>query len=160
MRVRKRVSQKELTVHATAFCLLAPTLQGLQTLDAIFDGRYSTTLQASGGRIIDMLQNILGHHPASGLGPWMRRGKDNVTPPILMALCTRHLFETTARKLLAENPRVQFRYGAPVTGLLFGADSCNAGAAAAADVATEHKSVAGEHLTKLGSTKLAASTWA
>lgn len=118
--------------------------QGLLTLDAIFEGRYSTTLQASGGRIIDMLKHGLGHHPASGLGPWLRHGPTKGTNPIHMALCTRHLFEASAHKLVADNPRVRFQYGASVTGLLFGETSCAHGAAAAADRVTEHRNVTGE----------------
>jgi hypothetical protein len=122
--------------------LLPP--QGLLTLDAIFEGSYSTTLQASGGRIVDMLQHCLGHHPASGIGPWLRHGPINGNNPIYMALCTRHLFETTASKLVADNPRVRFQFGASVTGLLFGEASCVHSAAAAADHVTEHKNVTGE----------------
>lgn len=71
----------------------------MQTLDAIFEGRYCTTLEASSGRIIDMLQHIVAHHPASGLGPWLRRGSMKGTDPIPFAMCTRHMFETTAYKL-------------------------------------------------------------
>jgi hypothetical protein len=124
--------------------MTANCTQGLQTLDAIFEGRYSTTLQASGGRIVDMVKSSLFHH-SSGLRPWLRPVKG--TGPIYMAQCTRHLFETTARKLVADNPRVQFRHGASVTGLLFGEASCVQGAAAAAaaaDVPSEHKNVNGE----------------
>jgi hypothetical protein len=113
-------------------------------MDAIFEGRYSTTLQASGGRIIDMLTHILAHHPASGLGPWLRRGPIKGTDPLPFAMCTRHMFETTAYKLVDENPRVQFRYGATVTGLLFGGASCADGAAACSDLPSEHKNVTGE----------------
>src|SRR5690348_12741906 len=124
--------------------LLTLPLQGLQTLDAIFDGRYSTILQASGGHIINMLQSRLAHHPASGLGPWLRPGPGEDAPPIHMALCTRHLFETTAYKLVSDNPRVKMRCGTPVTGLLFGEQSRNPGAAAAADLPTKRKNVTGE----------------
>jgi hypothetical protein len=50
------------------------------------------------------------------------------------------LFETTARKLLSENPRVEFLYGTTVTGLLFdgehgGGDGAAAAAATAAAAA-------------------------
>lgn len=57
------------------------------------------------------------HHPASGIQAWLRHNpvKENIT----VAICTRHMFETTARKLLGKNPRVQFVYGLDVTGLLF-----------------------------------------
>lgn len=49
----------------------------------------------------------------------------------------RHLFETTARKLVSENPRVEFSYGTTVTGLLFegndkGDNGCQGDSAAAA----------------------------
>jgi hypothetical protein len=116
----------------------------LQTLDAIFKGRYFTTLEASSGLIIDMLQHIVAHHPASGLGPWLRRGPMKGTDPIPFVRCTRHMFETTAYKLVTSNPRVQFRYGATVTGLLFGEADCANGAAAAADLPNEHQNVTGE----------------
>lgn len=61
----------------------------------------------------------------------------------------RHLFETTARRLLADNPRVEFVYGVTVTGLLFDGDGTQAAeaeaeaAAAAADRAAASGSAAG-----------------
>lgn len=124
-------------------------LQGLRTLDTIFAGRYSTALQASGGHIIDMLQHVLAHHPVSGPGPWLRHTPPQAAAaePIYTALGTRHLFETTARNLLSDNPRVEFLYGTSVAGLLFeDDDSCAPGAAAAAaasDLPSQHKAVTG-----------------
>lgn len=60
-------------------------------------------------------------------GPWMSLHR---------LLCAfRHLFETTARQLLSDNPRVQFVYGATVSGLLFEGDSCEQGATVVAAAA-------------------------
>jgi hypothetical protein len=42
----------------------------------------------------------------------------------------RHLFETTARKLLADNPRAEFVYGVTATGLVFGEEGVHDAAAA------------------------------
>jgi hypothetical protein len=119
--------------------LLPSHLQGLQLFDEIFDGRYSKHLQAAGARIVDHYKSALIHHPKIGLKPLLRHIP--AKEPNTGALCTRHLFESTARKLVADNPRVQFLYGASVTGLVFeeeGADK-----AAAADGDSAHRTVTG-----------------
>jgi hypothetical protein len=54
-----------------------------------------------------------------------------VKEPIVMGLCSRHLFETTARQLLCEEPGVEFVYGVSVTGLEFAGTAAAAAAAAA-----------------------------
>jgi hypothetical protein len=91
--------------------------QGLFAYDEVFDGRFIQALADSGGNLTTQYPSIVMHHPASGIQPWLRHNpvKENIT----VAICTRHMFETTARKLLGGNPRVQFVYGLGVTGLLF-----------------------------------------
>jgi hypothetical protein len=119
--------------------LLPTTLQGLQLFDEIFGGRYSKHLQAAGARIVDHYKSALIHHPKMGLKPLLRHIP--AKEPNTGALCTRHLFESTARKLVADNPRVQFMYGASVTGLVFGEEGADKAAAADDDAA--HKTVTG-----------------
>jgi hypothetical protein len=51
--------------------------------------------------------------------------------PAPLAFCSRHLFESTARKLVTDNPKVHFLYGTTVAGLVFGGGhACVAGGAA------------------------------
>lgn len=96
---------------------MPPHPQGLQTYDDFFDGRFSKGLAAAGGNLTNHYPCAIMHHPASGIKPWLRNPalkKENIP----VAICTRHVFETTARQLVAENPKVQFVYGQGVTGLL------------------------------------------
>jgi hypothetical protein len=99
------------------FCHSYKNPQGLITFDDIFDGRYKQALSAAGCNIANNHPCVIFHHPSSGIQPWMRHVKVKEDLPV--AICTRHMFETTARQLLRENPRVQFVYGLDVTGLLF-----------------------------------------
>lgn len=90
------------------------------TYDAIFNGQYKQALCVAGCNMTNNHPNVVFHHPASGIQPWLRHVK--VKEDIPVAICTRHMFETTARKLLNENsraPAVQFVYGLGVTGLRF-----------------------------------------
>lgn len=54
------------------------------------------------------------------------------------------MFETTARKLVCENPRVEFIYAATVSGLLFDGQGCDHAAAAGHGKGTQlNKAVTG-----------------
>lgn len=106
-------------------------LQGLQLYDDIFDGRFSTALKRAGGKVVNQFESYILCHPATGLQPWLHTA--DIKQPIPVAIATRHLFESTARGLLSEDPRVEFKYGKVVTGLLF------AGPEAEAPVEKEHE---------------------
>lgn len=103
-----------------AICLLHPPSrqqhQGLTLYDQVFDGRFQKALQSNGAIIDNMLDCTIFHHPASGQQPWLRGMPAQAIPAVF---CSRHVFETTARQLLADNPRVRFVYGASVSGLVF-----------------------------------------
>lgn len=119
---------------------MAP-LQGLQLFDEIFAGDFSKLLQAAGARLVDHYDSSIIHHPRIGLKPLLRHIQ--AKEPNTGALCTRHLFESTARKLASDNPRVQFVYGASVAGLVFGEEGEGAGGDAAADGGAPRRIVTG-----------------
>jgi len=104
-------------------------MQGLQLYEEIFKGQFCPSLVASGGHLVNAVDEIVVHHPATGMQPWLRGIPTK--QPIMAAIATRHLFETTARKVVSDNPRVTFMYAAAVTGLLFEEQECDAAAAAA-----------------------------
>jgi len=106
-------------------------VQGLQLYQEIFNGQFCPSLVASGGHLGNAVDEAVLHHPATGLQPWLRGIPTK--HPIMAASATRHLFETTARRLVSDNPRVTFMYAAAVTGLLFEEQGRDAAAAAAAD---------------------------
>lgn len=93
--------------------------QGLMTYDDIFDGKFTPMLAAGGGNITTHHQGIIFHHPSTGLRPWLRHIPLH-NGEIPAAFCTRHLFETCTRKLVMENPKIQFQYGVVVSGLQIG----------------------------------------
>jgi hypothetical protein len=66
-----------------------------------------------------------------------------------MGLCSRHLFETTARKELCQEPGVEFVYGVSVTGLEFSGTAAAAAAGrqvhGAAEVAVTAAAAADAH---------------
>jgi hypothetical protein len=86
--------------------------------DDIFDGQFTPMLAAGGATMTTQHQSVIFHHPSTGLQPWLRniplqKGE------IPVAFCTRHLFETSARKLVMEILKVEFKYGVVVAGLQF-----------------------------------------
>jgi hypothetical protein len=96
--------------------LLPPLLQGLMMYDDIFDGKFTPMLAAAGANMTTNHKGIIFHHPATGSKPWLR----NIplcNGELPAAFCTRHLFETSTRKLVMENPKVDFKYGVTVAGL-------------------------------------------
>jgi hypothetical protein len=104
------------------------TAGGLKSLDNIFSGRYSTALTAAGAPMLDLFYNARLVHPQYGC--WI--GTNATAQPQKVAFCTRHLFESTARQLVAGNARVELVYAAKVTGLQFEDATSAAGGAAAA----------------------------
>lgn len=95
--------------------------------------------------MVPQYESYLVCHPISGYVPWLR----NTAPKeqAYSVSCTRHLLETTTRKLLADNPRVEFMYGASVAGLVFEGEGVGGHVAASADRAggnRQQKAVAGE----------------
>lgn len=126
-------------------------LQGLCAYDDIFQGRFTKALIAAGANVVPLYGSYLFCHPISGYLPWLR----NTTPKeqAYSAICTRHLLETTTRKLLADNPRVEFMYGASVTGLVFEGEEVGGVVAASADRTggnKQQKAVAGEKTLQPG----------
>lgn len=90
--------------------------------------------------MVSQYHNMLVHHPASGLQPWLRHIPTQ--RPLNGLLGTRHLFETTARRLVTEDNdkdssapghRVKFVYGVTVEGLLFDSQDEGRQGAAASD---------------------------
>lgn len=108
------------------------TARGLVSLDATFQGRYTPALEAAGGVLANLLTEGRSIHPVYG-----RFLVNYAAKPITVAFGTRHLFEQTARKLVASNDRVQFMYGATAAGLEFG------GAAQAAEGGGSNTAVTG-----------------
>jgi len=92
-------------------------MQGLQLYEEFFKGQFCSSLVASGGHLVNAVNEAVVHHPATGMQPWLRGIPTK--QPIMAATATRHLFESTARKLVSDNPQVTFMYAATVTGLLF-----------------------------------------
>lgn len=103
-------------------------MQGFQLYEEVFKGQFCPRLVASGGHLVNATEEAVVHHPATGMQPWLRGFPTK--QPIMAATATRHLFESTARSLVSDNPRVTFMYAAAVTGLLFGEQECGAAAAA------------------------------
>lgn len=117
-------------------------------LDEIFEGRFSKALQAAGANIVNHHASAIVHHPASGVQPWLHHQTAG-TEPVHVAMCTRHLFETTVRQLVSDNPKISISTGASVAGLVFegdaggGGDGTAGAAAAADDVGGDGKAVTG-----------------
>eukprot|EP00775_Hariotina_reticulata_P002252 gene2252-2564_t len=95
----------------------AMTAKGLSVVDEVFGGRFITALKDGGGNVVDMSSAVLYFHPDCGPLPWQRNHQPQ--QPLMSAMCSRHLIETTARKLLVTNPKVLVKYGSAVTGLMF-----------------------------------------
>jgi hypothetical protein len=77
--------------------------------------------------MLDLFKNARLVHPQFGC--WISRNAS--AAPVQIAFCTRHLFESTARQLVAGNKRVELVYGAKAVGLQL-EDVQSAGGAAAA----------------------------
>lgn len=88
------------------------TAGGLQSLDTTFQGRYTPALQAGGGIVVNLFTEGRSVLPKYGATLVNHQAK-----PLMVAFCTRHLFEQTARNLVASNQRVEFVYGTPAAGL-------------------------------------------
>lgn len=101
------------------------TAGGLASLNRIFGGRYSPALEAAGTPMLQLFKHARLVHPTYGC--WLPRNAS--AAPVATAFCTRHLFESTARQLVAGNERIELVYGAKAVGLQFEEE---AGAAAAA----------------------------
>jgi hypothetical protein len=78
-------------------------------------------------------------HPQYGC--WMPHNKS--AAPVSTAFCTRHVFESTARHLVAENERVEFVYGAKAVGLQFEEAAAAAAADAGGPSSQQQKAVTG-----------------
>jgi hypothetical protein len=115
------------------------TAGGLKSLDNIFSGRYSTALAAAGAPMLDLFKNARLVHPQFGC--WI--GRNASAAPVRVAFCTRHLFESTARQLVAGNTRVDLVYGAKAVGLQLEDAQPAGGAAAAGSHPTPQKAVTG-----------------
>ncbi|WIA20116.1 hypothetical protein OEZ85_005967 [Tetradesmus obliquus] len=114
------------------------TAGGLASLNRIFGGRYSPALEAAGTPMLQLFKHARLVHPTYGC--WLPRNAS--AAPVATAFCTRHMFESTARQLVAGNERVEFVHGAKAVGLQFEEDA--GAAAAAAEPSTRgQKSVTG-----------------
>lgn len=117
-------------------------------MDELFDGRFLKQVTAAGGRFVSTPGSLLTFHPRTGLLPWRHNPDPMAKTRVLFA--TRHLVESTTRRLLADNPRVQMMYEAAVTGLVFGSQQEEGGGGGGSDKAvragvkaTEHGRVSG-----------------
>jgi hypothetical protein len=75
------------------------TAGGLASLNRIFGGRYNLALAAAGAPMLELFTHARLVHPKYGC--WLPR---NASASLVeTAFCTRHLFESTARQLVAGN---------------------------------------------------------